>query len=63
MFTGLVEEKGSVKSIRRGQHSAVITVSAKKILQDTVPGDSIAVNGICLTVTSLGPGWFICTKP
>lgn len=58
MFTGIVEEKGSVKSIRRGQHSAVITVSAKKILQDTVPGDSIAVNGICLTVTSLGPGWF-----
>lgn len=58
MFTGIVEEKGSVKSIRRGQYSAVITVSAKKILQDTVPGDSIAVNGICLTVTSLGPGWF-----
>ena len=58
MFTGIVEEKGSVKSIRRGQHSAVITVNAKKVLQDTVPGDSIAVNGICLTVTSLGPGWF-----
>lgn len=58
MFTGIVEEKGSVKSISRGQHSAVITVSAKKVLQDTVPGDSIAVNGICLTVTSLGPGWF-----
>ncbi|HIV80876.1 MAG TPA: riboflavin synthase [Candidatus Avanaerovorax faecigallinarum] len=58
MFTGIVEEKGTVKSISRGQHSAVITVSAKKVLQGTVPGDSIAVNGICLTVTSLGPGWF-----
>ena len=58
MFTGIVEEKGAVKSIRRGRHSAVITVSGKKGLQDTVPGDSIAVNGICLTVTSLGPGWF-----
>lgn len=58
MFTGIVEEKGAVKSIRREQHSAVITVSAKKVLQGTVPGDSIAVNGICLTVTSLGPGWF-----
>lgn len=58
MFTGIVEEKGAVKSISRGQHSAVITVSAKKVLQGTVPGDSIAVNGICLTVTSLGPGWF-----
>ena len=58
MFTGIVEEKGAVKSIRRGRHSAVITVSGKKVLQDTVPGDSIAVNGICLTVTSLGPGWF-----
>ena len=58
MFTGIVEEKGAVKSIRLGRHSAVITVNAKKVLQDTVPGDSIAVNGICLTVTSLGPGWF-----
>ena len=58
MFTGIIEEKGAVKSIRRGQHSAVITVSGKKVLQDTGPGDSIAVNGICLTVTSLGPGWF-----
>ena len=58
MFTGIIEEKGAVKSIRRGQHSAVITVSGKKVLQDTVPGDSIAVNGICLTVTSLGPRWF-----
>ena len=58
MFTGIIEEKGAVKSIRRGRHSAVITVSGKKVLQDTVPGDSIAVNGICLTVTSLGPGWF-----
>ena len=58
MFTGIIEEKGAVKSIRRGQHSAVITVSGKKVLQGTVPGDSIAVNGICLTVTSLGPGWF-----
>lgn len=58
MFTGIVEEIGAVKGISRGQHSAVITVSAKKVLQGTVPGDSIAVNGICLTVTSLGPGWF-----
>lgn len=58
MFTGIIEEKGAVKSIRRGRHSAVITVSGKKVLQGTVPGDSIAVNGICLTVTSLGPGWF-----
>lgn len=58
MFTGIVEEIGAVKSISRGHHSAVITVSAKKVLQGTVPGDSIAVNGICLTVTSLGPGWF-----
>ena len=58
MFTGIVEEKGAVKRIRLGRQSAVITVNAKKVLQDTVPGDSIAVNGICLTVTSLGPGWF-----
>lgn len=53
MFTGIVEEKGRVELIKRGQHSAILTIGAKKVLEDTKIGDSIAVNGICLTVTSL----------
>lgn len=51
MFTGIVEEVGRVRAIRRGEHSAVLTVSAQRVLEDVHTGDSIAVNGICLTVT------------
>ena len=53
MFTGIVEEVGKIKSINRGAHSSVLTVSAKKVLEDAAIGDSIAVNGVCLTVTSM----------
>ncbi|MGN0159017.1 MAG: riboflavin synthase [Brotaphodocola sp.] len=53
MFTGIVEEIGTIRQIRRGQHSAVLTINAKKVLENTKIGDSIAVNGICLTVTEL----------
>jgi riboflavin synthase len=53
MFTGLTEEKGVVKSVRQGKKSAEITVSAKKVFDDLKTGDSVAVNGVCLTVTSL----------
>ena len=55
MFTGIVEEVGTIKSINRGQHSAVLTVRAKTVLEETRIGDSIAVNGICLTVRQLFP--------
>ena len=53
MFTGIVEEVGTIKSINRGQHSAVLDICAKNVLDGTKIGDSIAVNGICLTVTQL----------
>ena len=52
MFTGIIEEIGTIESIRRGAHSAVLTVNAEKILSDIHLGDSIAVNGICLTATA-----------
>ncbi len=52
MFTGIVEEVGQVASIRKGAHSAVLTVNASKVLEDVQIGDSIATNGVCLTVTS-----------
>ncbi len=49
MFTGIVEEIGIVRGISPGR----LTVEAKKVLEDAKPGDSIAVNGACLTVTSI----------
>lgn len=52
MFTGIVEEMGKISSIKKGSHSAVLSMAANKILEDIHIGDSIAVNGICLTVTS-----------
>ena len=52
MFTGIVEEVGTVKSIRRGASSAVLEIAAKTVLEDVHLGDSIAVNGVCLTATS-----------
>lgn len=52
MFTGIIEEIGVVKSIRMGAQSAVITIQAKKVMEDIHVGDSIAANGVCLTVTS-----------
>ena len=53
MFTGIIEETGTIQKIEKGSLSAKITVQCKKVLEGTKTGDSIAVNGICLTVTSL----------
>lgn len=58
MFTGIVEEVGTVKQIARRQHSAVLMIQAQTVLEHTKVGDSIAVNGICLTVTQLFPDSF-----
>ena len=53
MFTGIVEEKGKVSHMQLSGESGVISVKARKVLEGTKIGDSIAVNGVCLTVTSL----------
>lgn len=53
MFTGIIEEIGTVAMLQRGQHSAVLKIQAKTVLEGTKTGDSIAVNGVCLTVTEL----------
>lgn len=58
MFTGIIEETGTIKQIKRGADSAVLFIEAKKVLEGTKIGDSIAVNGICLTVTSMKDGCF-----
>ncbi|MBT2727806.1 riboflavin synthase [Bacillus sp. ISL-75] len=52
MFTGIIEEIGVVANIQRTGESFVLAIEAKKILNDVHLGDSIAVNGVCLTVTS-----------
>ena len=54
MFTGIVEEVGTVRSIQRGSTSSFIEIQAHTVLEGTRIGDSIAVNGVCLTVTDLG---------
>lgn len=59
MFTGIVEEIGIIKQIKQGKYSAILTISARDVLNGTKIGDSIAVNGICLTVTDLLPGAFM----
>ena len=58
MFTGIIEEIGSVKRVSVGGKSGSIEIAAKKVLEGTKIGDSIAVNGVCLTVTSLGSSSF-----
>jgi riboflavin synthase len=51
MFTGIIEEIGTVAAIQKGARSARLTVKAEIIIEDMKIGDSIAVNGVCLTVT------------
>ncbi|SHM91968.1 riboflavin synthase [Ruminococcus flavefaciens] len=58
MFTGIIEEIGTVCSVKRSGSSSFIEIQAKKVLEDVHMGDSIAVNGVCLTVTHFGGGVF-----
>ncbi len=53
MFTGIIEEKGEVVEIKRNGTNSFIRIQTKKILDDVRLGDSIAVNGVCLTVTRM----------
>lgn len=58
MFTGIVEEVGNVREIRKGQTSSFIEIQAKTVISDVHLGDSIAVNGVCLTVTEFSADSF-----
>lgn len=51
MFTGIIEEVGTVTAIQKGSTSSFIEIQADKVLSGTKVGDSIAVNGVCLTAT------------
>ncbi len=53
MFTGIIEEIGKIEKIEKRGESAILGIACEKVLKDTKIGDSISVNGICLTVTNM----------
>ena len=58
MFTGIIEETGTIKEINRGSKSVKLRIEASKVLEKTNLGDSISTNGICLTVVEMGQNTF-----
>jgi len=58
MFTGIVEELGTVKTITKGANSALLKISASAVLEDASKGDSICVNGVCLTAVEFTSSGF-----
>ncbi|MDO5301505.1 MAG: riboflavin synthase [Tissierellia bacterium] len=59
MFTGLVEELGTVEDFRREYDRVTVVIRGEKVLEGTQAGDSIATDGVCLTVTGLEEGRFL----
>lgn len=53
MFTGIIEEVGTIGGIRKGANSIILTVKGNRIFSDLQIGDSVAVNGVCLTATKI----------
>jgi len=58
MFTGLIEEIGRIQSIERASAGSRIVIAASLVTTDLAAGDSIAVNGVCLTALDVSPGSF-----
>ena len=58
MFSGLVEELGTVRERHDTSRGATLVIAAEIVVDDVKLGDSISVNGCCLTVTDFGPGWW-----
>jgi riboflavin synthase len=58
MFTGLVEELGRVRAVHRREGGARVEIDATTVVHDASVGDSISVNGCCVTVVELGDGWW-----
>lgn len=58
MFTGIIEEIGIISSVRRNPLEAKLTISAEKIFSDLKIGDSVAVNGVCLTASEISGNTF-----
>ncbi len=60
MFSGIIEELGEVKTISRQGRITLLEIRAAQAAQDIKAGDSVCVNGACLTVIKKGPGPFLC---
>ena len=58
MFTGLIAELGTVSAITKGESSAVFTIDAPALISEIKLGDSVAVNGVCLTATTISKSTF-----
>ena len=58
MFTGIIEEIGTIHSVKRTQNSLTLEISGTQIFDDLKIGDSVAVNGVCLTATTIGANRF-----
>ena len=58
MFTGIIEEIGTVQSVKRSQSFLTLEIAGSVIFDDLKIGDSVAVNGVCLTATTIGSGRF-----
>ncbi len=58
MFTGIVEEIGTITHIKNGVKSSKLIINCNKVLEKTEIGDSICTNGVCLTVTNINKGTF-----
>lgn len=61
MFTGLIEEIGRIQKTSPAGHGRRFSISARQILEDLKVGDSVSVNGVCLTAEVLAPDGFECT--
>ena len=58
MFTGLIGELGSITAIEKSESSAVFTINAPQLMSEIAVGDSVAVNGVCLTATAISGNTF-----
>ncbi len=58
MFTGIIEEKGAILAVKKSATSMALSIEASKIFSDLKIGDSVATNGVCLTVTNLNNKYF-----
>ena len=56
MFTGIVEEVGTLRGVRTSTESVVLDIAASTVTQDTAVGESILTDGVCLTVTAVHAG-------
>ncbi len=58
MFTGIIEELGSIESVKRHEPGSRITIAARIVTSDIEAGDSVSVNGVCLTAVDVSDGSF-----